>query len=187
MTVFLCGDPPLFFFLLLSANNRGMVKSDRIVLAKVGAERENLSPLTDFNINFVDRQTLKVLEDTVIDLQIILFTMLSTVGRIREQCRKCCERYCNDKEKGCDCNHIIEEFDEYVKEVEIYVERSKNLRDMAKSTARLVRLPCLSNAIHMANKLAAIGFTELRRRSGIEKSCARVTAGKQIDVRLDSK
>ena len=115
-----------------------MEQSDRVVLAKIGAEKENLSPLTDFNINFVDRQNLKLLEDSVIDLQIILSTMLSTVSRIRNQCRRCCERHCQKEQEVCDCDQIIEEFDEYVKEAEMFVERAKILRDRAKSTAQLV-------------------------------------------------
>lgn len=114
-------------------------QSDRIVFAKVGAERENFSPLTDFNINFIDRQTLKLLEDSVIDLQVIFSNMLNTVVGIREQCKKCCQRYCKEEREGdCDCDQVIEELDEHVKEVEMHVKRVQLLRERAKSTAQLV-------------------------------------------------
>ncbi len=115
-----------------------MGQSDRVVLAKIGAEKENLSPLTDFSINFVDRQNLKVLEDSVIDLQVILPTMLSTIIRLCDQCKKYCERHCKNGEGKCDCDQIIEAFDEYVKEVEMHVERAKALRERSKSTSQLV-------------------------------------------------
>jgi hypothetical protein len=120
------------------ANTLGMGQSDRIVLAKVGEEKENLSPVTDFKVNFVDRQNLKLLEDSVIDLQIILPTMLNTIVRLCDQCKKCCERHCNKGEGKCDCDQIIEEFDEYVKEVEMHVERAKILRERSKSISQLV-------------------------------------------------
>ena len=42
-----------------------------MVFAKVGTKEENLSPLTGFNINFMDRQALKLLEDSITDLQVI--------------------------------------------------------------------------------------------------------------------
>ncbi|EON60848.1 CMGC/CDK protein kinase [Coniosporium apollinis CBS 100218] len=113
-------------------------QSNRMVFAKVGTEKEYLSPLTDFNINFIDRQTLKLLEDSVIDLEIILSTMLNTIVGIREHCRKCCERYCREERKGdCDCDQIVEEFDEHVKEVDLHVRRVKLLRERAKSTTQL--------------------------------------------------
>ena len=98
--------------------------------------------MTDFNINFIDRQTLKLLEDSVIDLQIILSTSLSTIIRMRGQCKKCCERHCKKGEGKCDCDQIIEEFDEHVKEVEMHVGRARVLRERAKSIAQLVSL-CL--------------------------------------------
>jgi hypothetical protein len=115
-----------------------MVQSSCIILAKVGAEKENLSPLTDFEINFKNRQTLKILEDSVIDLQIILSTILSTTADIRDLCKKCCERHHNKQEEMCGCDQIIEEFDEHVREVKMHVKRAEALRERAKSTTQLV-------------------------------------------------
>jgi hypothetical protein len=106
-------------------------------------EKENLSPLTDFTINFIDRQNLKILEDYVIDLQAILPTLLCNIIGIREQCRKWCDRHNGKRSFECDCDQILEEFDEYVKEVEGYVKRAEALKERAKSTTQLVSfIPC---------------------------------------------
>jgi hypothetical protein len=104
----------------------------------VGAEKENLSPLTDFTVNFIDRQNLKILEDYVIDLQVILPTMLCNIMGIREQCGNWCKRHHGKRSHDCDCDQILEEFDEYVKEVQSYVKRAGALKERAKSTAHLV-------------------------------------------------
>ncbi len=98
-------------------------------MATVGNEKENLSPLTDININFEDRQELKIVEDKVLDLQIILPTMLETIAGIEDQCRRF---------SAAPCLEILGEFDEYVREVKMLIERAKTLKQMSKSTAQLV-------------------------------------------------
>jgi hypothetical protein len=85
----------------------------------------------------VDRQTLELLKDSVIDLQVILPTLLNTITRVRELCKRCCKTHCR-KEVECDCDLIMEEFDEHVAEVEIQVNRAEVLRQSANSTASLV-------------------------------------------------
>lgn len=102
----------------------------------MGPEKGNLSPLTNFNINFADRQTLKILEDSVIDLQVILGTALSTIVRIREHCEKCYAKYANIEDNFFE--QIMDEFDEYCRETEIHVGRAKLLGERATSTAQLV-------------------------------------------------
>jgi hypothetical protein len=64
--------------------------------------------------------------------------MLCNIIGIREQCRKWCKRYCGKGSHNCDCDQILEEFDEYAKEVEGYVKRAEALKERAKSTAQLV-------------------------------------------------
>jgi len=64
--------------------------------------------------------------------------MLCNIIGIREQCKKWCKRHHEKISYYCDCNQILEEFDEYVKEVEGYVKRAEALKERAKSTARLV-------------------------------------------------
>lgn len=90
--------------------------------------------------------------------------MLNTVIRLCDQCKKCCERHCKKGEGKCDCEQIIEEFDEYVKEVEMHAERAKILRERSKSTSQLVS--CLSHVEFASagrwwwlTKRAAIRFT----------------------------
>ena len=109
------------------------------MLADVGSEKENLSPL-NFTINFGDRQELKILEDSIIDLDVILPTMLSTILRIREQCKERNETVNRGEDEKCCLEQIMEEFDEYVREAEVLVKRAKTLKETARSTAQLVGL-----------------------------------------------
>jgi hypothetical protein len=97
-----------------------------------------MSPLTDININFIDRQNLKILEDYVIELQAILPTMLCNIIEIREQCRKWCKMNHGKRSHDCDEGWILAEFDEYVKEAEGYIKGADALKERAKSTAQLV-------------------------------------------------
>jgi hypothetical protein len=148
-----------------------MAQSNHMVFAKVGTKEENLSPLTGFNINFMDRQALKLLEDSITDLKVILPTLLSTVIRIREQCQMCCSMDCSNRQEKCDCD---QQFDEYIKELGLYVIRADVLRDKAKCTAQLVSCtfqPGYEKYLEkvMANMHIALGFTELRKRRSLER------------------
>lgn len=126
-------------FQLSNGPNVRYTQSDNIVFAAVGTERENLSPLTDFNINFIDRQNLKILEDSVIDLQIILPTLLSTVIGIRDQCRRYIRGYNMDNDERSVVDFIMDEFDEYINVARGHLERAKILRERATAIAQLVR------------------------------------------------
>lgn len=112
-----------------------------VVLAKIGAEKESSSPLTDFNIDFVDRQTLKTLEDQVIDLQLILDSILDSIRGIHKQCWRCCQNYCSDKNSECNCKQVLDELEFYIQEVEYHSKKSMKLRERATTTANLVNLP----------------------------------------------
>jgi hypothetical protein len=90
----------------------------------------------DLSIDIVDRQKLKLVDDSVIELQVILSTMLTTIIRIRKECRHSCKRY--HSKRVCDCKPIIEEFNEYFQEVKMYIERAKSLRESVISTIKLV-------------------------------------------------
>ncbi|KUJ20793.1 uncharacterized protein LY89DRAFT_640613 [Mollisia scopiformis] len=107
-------------------------QSDHIVLASVGDDKVNLSPLTDFVINFDNRQQLKIIEDQVLDLQVILPGMLDAVEQLLREFSSF------QTEEDGELNAIVGEFEEYVREVKMLVERSKALNDMARSTARLL-------------------------------------------------
>jgi hypothetical protein len=97
-----------------------------------------LAPLTDFQINFADRQELKNLEDEALDLQVILSTMLKTITRIRDHCKKSCQDLPMTKMEQQYLDLIIEEFDEYIREAETCLERCKILQRKANSTIQLV-------------------------------------------------
>ncbi|OCK74722.1 hypothetical protein K432DRAFT_363217 [Lepidopterella palustris CBS 459.81] len=137
------------------------VQSNRLVFAKVETERADFSPLTDIKISFIDRQTLKQLEDSIIDLGVILPTMLNTVTGICDQYRKNCRQSC--RETGgdeCFCAAIIEELDQHVREVELYVKRAQSLKDKVKSTTQL-----LSDLLHYED---AVALKDIGREAQLE-------------------
>ncbi|KAL1642203.1 hypothetical protein SLS58_005543 [Diplodia intermedia] len=92
-----------------------------------------------FSFNVDNRQGLKTAEDKVIDLQIILTTLRSTIEGIRKYCQKCCEMSCQKTGLGnCICASAIDEFDGYIKEVELCLERASILKERVFSTAQLL-------------------------------------------------
>jgi hypothetical protein len=109
-------------------------------LASVGCAKEKLSPLLDFNINFEDRQELKIVEDMVLDLQAILPGILQTVIAVQQACKKHgIESYMSENQR-CMIDSFILEFDEYIEEAKLLIDRSKILIDKSRSTAALVNL-----------------------------------------------
>jgi hypothetical protein len=110
------------------------------VLATVGTDKVNFSPLlTDFKIDFEDRQELKRVEDYVLDLEVILPGMLDSITGVRDQCMSNLTSYDHKDDQRSEIEAIIGELDEYIGEVRIHIERAKNLKDKANSTAQLVR------------------------------------------------
>jgi hypothetical protein len=112
------------------------------VTAQVSVEKDKLSPLIDFNINFIDRQMLKRLEDSIIDLHVILPTLLGNITGVRELCRRDCEEHhllLYGRAKY-DCAQIIAEIDEHIQETEYHFKRAEALKEKCKSTAQLVCL-----------------------------------------------
>jgi len=87
----------------------------------------------------VDRQDLKVLEESILDLQVILSTMAKTITRIRDHCKSTSKKLRMNEEETYSLELIIDEFDEYIREAEMYAERSVVLKEKAHSTAQLVR------------------------------------------------
>ncbi|KAF2796751.1 hypothetical protein K505DRAFT_189315, partial [Melanomma pulvis-pyrius CBS 109.77] len=92
-------------------------------------------PLTDFQINFIDRQTLKQLEDKVTELGVILLTMQNTVLRLCEYVRRLSsEEYSTDLSI---VNTIIEELEEHTKEADMNQRRGEALKIRVKSVTQL--------------------------------------------------
>ncbi|KAE8444552.1 hypothetical protein EG329_014476 [Mollisiaceae sp. DMI_Dod_QoI] len=114
-------------------------QSNEVLLATVGDEKVNLSPLTDFVINFDDRQALKVIEDQVLDLQVILPGILDAIVELEKEFTgfKPSFTYLPEEESE-DLHAVVAEFIEYIREVNMLIERSKALNDMARSTVRLL-------------------------------------------------
>lgn len=98
----------------------------------------SIAPLTSFGITFDDRQILKVLEDAVLNLKVILSSTLQYVKAIHEHCEKCCKKMCSQVKAYCTCEDLNEEFEQIIQEVEFYIDRADYLQRSAKSTAQLV-------------------------------------------------
>jgi hypothetical protein len=79
-----------------------------------------------------------ILKDYIIDLQVILSSMLYNIIGIRDQCRRWCKITHGETSHECDESRILEEYDEYVKEVEGFIRRAEALKERAKSIAQLV-------------------------------------------------
>jgi hypothetical protein len=95
-------------------------------------------PQIDFNINFVDRQRLKQLKDSVIDAQVIFHSMTSYTNGIRVQAERYCKYLHLASGIECDCISILDEFDLHIAEVELHIKRTSMLNDRAEATAKLV-------------------------------------------------
>lgn len=104
----------------------------------MGTETERLSPLTDININFIDRQRLKLLEDRVLDLQVIFDSSTNTVEHVRRQCTIYCETYCSSSLKRCNCREVGQELDELLAELRMNQKKADVLHKRAQATAQLV-------------------------------------------------
>jgi hypothetical protein len=104
-------------------------------LARVQNETEKLSPLTDFAVNFIDRQRLKMIEDKVLDLVIIFESLYNTLSKLRRQCEVHCM---GDACVGCACWSTIEELEEQMHEAQVNLKKADVLHKRAQGTAQLV-------------------------------------------------
>ena len=111
-------------------------QSDRVVLALVADEASKLSPLTDFQVNFVDRQRLKMIEDKVLDLVIIFESLYNTLSKLRRQCELHCM---GDRCVDCTCSSTVEELQEQMHEAQVNLKKVDVLYKRAQGTAQLVR------------------------------------------------
>ena len=108
------------------------------MLATVGTDKVNFSPLTDFKIDFEDRQELKIIEDFVLDLQVILPSIHDAIIGVRDQCKKYLASIGHGSEAQYEIEAVLGELDEYAREATMHIERAKILNKKAKSTAQLV-------------------------------------------------
>ncbi|TGO60179.1 hypothetical protein BOTNAR_0149g00020 [Botryotinia narcissicola] len=112
-------------------------QTNLIICATDDMEEESSS---EHGIGFESRQELKVLEDFVLDLLMILRTKVETITGIRDQYKE----YANELGKQMEPEDrafqylILREFDEYVKDAESYLGHAKHLKDRIQSTVTLV-------------------------------------------------
>jgi hypothetical protein len=99
----------------------------------------------DFNINFLDRQRLKQLKDSVIDAQVIFHSMTNYTKGIRVQAERYCKYHHLTSGIECDCISILDEFDLHIAEVELHIKRTSMLNDRAEATAKLVSFAITSS------------------------------------------
>ncbi|KAH8651810.1 hypothetical protein BGZ60DRAFT_420312 [Tricladium varicosporioides] len=110
-------------------------QSERVTLAAVQNEDDKLSPLTDFAVNFVDRQRLKMIEDKVLDLVIVFESLYNTLSKLRDQCRShCLGSQCRD----CTCYLTNEELEEQMHEAQVNLKKVDILHKRAQGTAQLL-------------------------------------------------
>jgi hypothetical protein len=119
------------------------IKSTEMVFTRLGSKE-----ITNLEINVTDSQALKLLDDSVTDLQVILPTLLNTVLSIRQECKIYCQAGCADGNGNGDCNRLLKQFDQYVSELEIFVQRTSVLRDKATACAKLARLSSYQLFLH---------------------------------------
>ena len=109
-----------------------------MVFAEVGMKDKSQSILTNLSIEVKDRQNLKLLEDWVTQLQVILPTLLKTVTGLRAEFRECCKMICSNQEGICDCARVLVRFSTYISDLEMYVQRADVLKEEAKNVSRFV-------------------------------------------------
>jgi len=114
-------------------------QSDRIVFTTVGVKDENQTATSDLSITVADRQALKLLEDSITQLQIILPSLLRTVVRLKSECDECCKITCSSQPHTCTCAQVLQRFDRYISELQMHVHRANVLKQEAKCVSQLVR------------------------------------------------
>lgn len=122
----------------LMANKRVIYQFNRTILTDSVSVNEATSSVLDFGIAFADRQRLQQIEDLIIDLQVILPVASDNVSRIKDACRECCQKHCAKYSLGCDCEEIMREFDETIRELDLQLKRTKSLRERATGVSKLV-------------------------------------------------
>lgn len=85
-----------------------------------------------------DRHELRQLGDNITDLRVVLQTKMLTIRRLMKDYQRYCSIRCKDS-RNCRCGQVIQEFEEYVDEAQMYLERAGVLQDRVQSVQNLVR------------------------------------------------
>jgi len=96
----------------------------------------------DWDDKFGRQQGLNVLEGFVMDLMVIVPTMLDTIDGLRLQCRSFLERnsFLLTTTERITHEMILNEFDEYIKDAKLNVDRARELKFRTESTVNLLSL-----------------------------------------------
>jgi hypothetical protein len=111
---------------------RATEQSSRIVAATVG--KGKFSTLIDFEINFEDRQILKVIEDRVLDMLTIFEATSDTITTLLQQ-----YEYIRYDLRDVKSDRIITSLRDNLLEVELYKNKVETLHKRVQGTASLVR------------------------------------------------
>jgi hypothetical protein len=106
------------------------------MVSDIASNIQDQPPERYFSIE--DRLSLSQLEESTTDLILILQTMVNNLARIRDQLNKNCAVYCGNR-SACSCQCMVEEYKEYIYQVEVNLNRAEVLRTRFQSTAKLVR------------------------------------------------
>ncbi|OXV07578.1 hypothetical protein Egran_04657 [Elaphomyces granulatus] len=109
-------------------------KFDNIMVSDIASKFQDQPPERYFSIE--DRLSLSQLEESTTDLILILQTMVNNLVRIRDQLNKNCAVYCGNR-SACSCQCMVEEYKEYIYQVEVNLNRAEVLRTRFQSTAKL--------------------------------------------------
>ncbi len=109
-----------------------MEQSTRIVAATVG--KGKLSPVIDFEINFEDREVLKVVEDKALDLLTIFDSTADTVNAILEEYVGLCQDGDDDRP-----DKIMGKLRACLRTIQLYKAKTETLCKQIQGTASLVR------------------------------------------------
>jgi hypothetical protein len=95
-----------------------------------------VSPVVNFTPDFVDRQKMKMIENKILDVLVILESLRNTFSMLKHRCEnQCLGTECKD----CTCRRISEELEERILETQIDLRIAKVLLRRAEGMAQLVR------------------------------------------------
>ncbi|KAJ9273480.1 hypothetical protein DTO212C5_554 [Paecilomyces variotii] len=116
--------------------NKLKEQTEKILLAQLSMKDRSVAQQVDGNITFLDRQHIHELEEYTIDMKMILVNMLNNIVQVRDQCQKDCLD--NSTERVQTCVYFLEEFNSYVREADMYVQRAEFLSEKVRSTAQML-------------------------------------------------
>ncbi|KAF2454562.1 hypothetical protein BDY21DRAFT_352121 [Lineolata rhizophorae] len=140
---------------LADLSERVQAQADRITLADVG--KEKLAGLINFNINFGDRQKLKMLEDMILNLQVMLGSATNTIRSLIDHLADVEETSLNQYDE---C--IKNRFSEILEEANLHYSKARALYDRVQGSSSL-----LSDLLEYENASSLRAIAEEARRDNV--------------------